>query len=86
MPKATTAILEDMSEHLRRTGQSCMTFPWPDFYDLCGRERIKSPFLDRLKTDALNSRHQLIVADGNNVVVVCRDYNFADFSAKKTRD
>ena len=80
MPKATTAILDDMSERLRRAGQSYMTFAWPDFYELCGRERLKTPFLDRLKNEALIGRHQLIVSYGNNVVVVCHDHNFADLS------
>ena len=73
MPKPTTDILDDMNERLRRAGLSYMTLPWSDFSKLCGRKRLKQPFLDRVRKEAPDSDHRLIVAYGRNVVVVCYD-------------
>ncbi len=70
-------IVDELEQRLRLAGQPCMTVPWPDFYRLCGRERMKQPFLDELRALA-SARFQLIVAYGRNAVVVCHDRNFAD--------
>ena len=60
-------------------GKPCMTLPWPDFYRLCGRVRMKQPFLDELR-ELASARFQLILAYGRNAVVVCHDRNFADIA------
>ena len=80
MLRGTTDIVDDLGDRLHKVGRSHMTVRWPDFYKLCGRERLKLPFLDKVKKEALNGRHQLIVAYGHNVVVICYDKNFDDIS------
>lgn len=82
VPRRTTDIVDDLGERLRLSGRPYMTIPWPDFYKLCGRERLKQPFLDDVEKEALNGRHQLAVAYGNNAVVICYDQNFADFQQR----
>ena len=72
-------IVNELEEHLRLAGKPCMTLPWPDFYRLCGRVRMKQPFLDELR-ELASARFQLIVAYGRNAVVVCHDRNFADIA------
>ena len=86
MPRRTTDIVDGLSERLRQAGRSYMTLPWPDFYELCDRERLKQPFLDSVQQEALNGRYQLVVAYGRNAVVICYDQNFADVPPKRTRE
>lgn len=77
MPRRTSAeIVDELNDLLRLAEQPSITLPWPDFYKLCGRERLKQPLLKDVENDA-KSRFQLIVAYGNNAVVVCHDRNFA---------
>ena len=83
MLRGTTDIVDDLGDRLHKVGRSHMTVRWPDFYELCSRERFKQRFLDKVTKEA-KSRHQLIVAYGDNVVVICYDKNFADFK-KPTR-
>ena len=83
MPRRSkTEVVEELDEILRRNGWSHMTLPWPDFYDLCGRERLKQPFLDGVQEHA-SSRFQLIVGYGRHVVIVCLDRNFADIASRQ---
>lgn len=74
-------VAEELNEILRRNDQSCLTLLWSDFYNLCGRERLKQPFLDDVR-DVASNRYQLIVAFGRHVVVVCHDRNFADIQSR----
>lgn len=77
MPRRTSdEIVDELNELLRLAEGPSITLPWPDFYELCGRERLKQPLLDEVRTRAA-SRFQLIVAYGHNAVVVCLDRNFA---------
>ena len=82
MPRQTDKIVYELNELLRLAGQSSITMPWSDFYELCERERLKQPLLDGVKKLAA-SRFQLIVAYGNNAVVVCHDRNFAPTNETK---
>ena len=74
--RSVADILEECNLRLRRAEQAYMTLTWPEFYELCGRERLKQPFLDKVQNVA-SGRFQLIVAYGQNAVMVCRDRNFA---------
>ena len=79
--QSASYVVDEINEILRRTGWACMTLPWPHFYELCGRERLKESFLDDVRQNA-SSRFQLIVAYGRNAVVVCHDRNFADVDSE----
>ena len=76
-------VAEELNEILRRNDWSNLTLPWSDFYELCGRERLKQPFLDDVQETA-SRRFQLIVAYGRHVVVVCHDRNFADIGSRES--
>ncbi len=75
MPKHVREIASDLNELLRKHGSPVMTFPWPKFYEICERDRIKSAFQDDLEEEA-SGHFQLIIAYGRNAVVVCHDRNF----------
>ena len=55
--RGTTDIVDGLGDRLHKVGRSHMTVRWPDFYKLCGRERLKQPFLDKVKKEALNGHH-----------------------------
>lgn len=76
MAKAPGDIADELNETLRKTGQPYVTLTWPEFYTVCDRERLKQPFLDGVQSEA-SGRFQLIVAYGQNAVMVCHDRNFA---------
>ena len=76
MSKTTTSIVDELNEILRRSGEPCMTMTWPEFYEVCQRERMKQPLQTGIQEQA-SGRYQLIVAYGHNAVVVCHDRNFA---------
>ena len=75
-------IVEEFDWRLRQVERPYMTLTWPEFYDLCGRERFKQPFLDNIRNTA-SGRFQLIVAYGHNAVLVCHDRNFAGVESKE---
>ena len=76
MSKTAASIVEDLNERLRKAGQPCMTMTWPDFYGLCQRERMRDPLQAKIR-ELASGRFQLIVAYGDNAVVICHDRNFA---------
>ena len=76
MSKSATEIVDDLNEMLRKSGRPYITLTWPEFYDICDRERLKQPLLDGVR-EAASGQFQLIVAFGHNAVVVCHDRNFA---------
>ena len=76
MPQSMNSIVEQINEYLRLSNDPYITVPWPDFYSLCGRRRMKKAFLDELRNQA-RDQFQLVVAYGRNVVIVCHDRNFA---------
>jgi len=77
MPKSADSIVDELHDALRRRSGDVLTIPWwPEFYELAERQRLKQAFLDTVQAMALNQR-QLVIAYGANVVVVCRDTNFA---------
>ena len=80
MAKAAGDIADELNEILRKTGQPYVTLTWPAFYRTCERERLKQPFLNVVQSEA-SGRFQLIVAYGQNAVLVCHDRNFAGETA-----
>lgn len=81
MSKSPTAIVDDLNEMLRKAGRPFMTLTWPEFYEICERERLKQPLMDGVREEA-SGKFQLVVAFGQNAVVVCHDRNFAEAREK----
>lgn len=79
MSKSAASIVDELNELLRKAGQPCMTLTWPEFYELCDRERMKRPLQNSIQEQA-SGQYQLIVAYGHNAVVICHDRNFATVS------
>ena len=80
--RSVTDIVQEFNDFMRRASQSYMTLRWPEFYELCGRERLKQRFLDGVR-EVASEHFQLIVAYGHNAIVVCHDRNFADITAEQ---
>ena len=80
--KSVDQTIEELDQELRRAEEPCITLTWPGFYNLCGRKRLKQPFLDNMQEMA-STRFQLIVEFGHNVVIVCPDQNFANVLPEK---
>lgn len=70
-------VVDELNRRQLLAERPCMTLDRSDFYGLCGRERLKQPFLDDIQENA-SGRFQLIVAYGDYAVVVCHDRNFAE--------
>lgn len=75
--RQTDDVVDELNRRLVLAGRPCMTLDRSGFYGLCGRERLKQPFLDDIRDNA-SGRFQLIVAYGGYAVVVCHDRNFAE--------
>ena len=80
--RSVVDIIEELNEFLRRSARPYLTLVWPEFYELCGRERLRFPFLEEVR-EAASERFQLVVGYGHNVVVVCHDRNFAKLDSEE---
>lgn len=67
-------IAENLNEILRKHGKDTLTVSWSEFYVFVERARIKPAFIEDLRV-ALR-QHSLIMAEGQAVVVISKDYNF----------
>ena len=76
MSKLAVDIVDELNEMLRKGGRPLMTLTWPEFYQICERERLKQPIMDGIREEA-SGKFQLVVAYGQNAVVICHDRNFA---------
>jgi hypothetical protein len=75
MAKPAQDVAEEIQELLRKNGKDVVTLPWPDFYKLAGRERMKDEFTSTLATRLRELG--LLVAYGQSVVLVAKDFRFA---------
>jgi hypothetical protein len=68
-------VAESIQELMRKNGVDVVTFTWPDFYKVSGRERIKVEF----QTDLAASLKALglLINFGSTVVLVAKDFSFA---------
>jgi hypothetical protein len=75
MPKSAAAVADEISEQMRKQAVQALTFPWPDFYETTGRERMKEAFQEQLSQSL--AAQSLLIVYGRATVVVCQDYNFS---------
>lgn len=68
-------VAEKIQELMRKGGVDVVTFTWPDFYKVSGRERIKVEFQADL-TSSLKALG-LMINFGSSVVLVAKDFSFA---------
>lgn len=68
-------VAENIQDLMRKNGVDVVTFTWPEFYKVSGRERIKVEFQSDLAASlkALG----LIIGFGSAVVAVLKDFGFA---------
>ncbi|WP_115323615.1 hypothetical protein [Pasteurella canis] len=72
MSKSVNAISNDLRDQLRLKGNNeCIMLSWPDFYKVCGRERLADVVTENIKK-ALQ-KEEIHIIYGNNVILV-RDF------------
>lgn len=75
MPMSVDETVDALNDDLRQTGGPVKTYTWPDFYQRFGITRFKNPRPDQIKEKA-SGKFGLIVAYGQNAVLVAHDRNF----------
>lgn len=75
MPTSPKGLADEITQHMRRNALDTLTMRWPAFYKFCGRERLKSGFVEAL-SDQLAHASILYVA-GESVVAFVKDFDFA---------
>lgn len=75
MAKSAQSVAEDIQELLRKNAIDVVTIPWPDFYKLAGRERIKDAFMAELSNKL--REFALLISYGQAVVLIGKDFKFS---------
>lgn len=75
MAASASDVADEIQDLLRKNGMDVITFPWPDFYKVCQRERLKDGFVEQLQKQ-LHTRGVLL-AQGDAVVLIGKDYKFS---------
>jgi uncharacterized FlgJ-related protein len=75
MAKSAQSVAEDIQELLRKNAIDVVTIPWPDFYKLAERERIKDAFMEELRSKL--REHALLISYGQAVVLIGKDFKFS---------
>ena len=75
MAKPAQTVASEIQEVLRKNAKDVVTFPWPDFYKVAGRERMKDAFTAEL-TVCLRE-FGLLINYGQSVVLVAKDFKFS---------
>lgn len=75
MARSAQAVAEDIQELLRKNTIDVVTIPWPDFYKLAGRERIKDAFMAELSNKL--REFALLISYGQAVVLIGKDFKFS---------
>jgi len=81
MAKSTKDVAEDIQHLLQINNKDVITFPWPDFYRVAKRDRIKDAFKDELETKL--NQLGLLVCYGQAVVLVAKDFRFSVVTVPK---
>ncbi len=76
MSRAPSVIADNIIEDMRKQNLDCATLPWPKFYLICQRDRIKDSFLKNLKREL--KKKSFLLVDGNAVISISKDFNFAE--------
>lgn len=75
MAKSIQTVAEEIQELMRKNAKDVVTLPWPDFYKVAGRERMKDAFMADLRQKL---REQgLLVCYGQAIVLVGKDFKFS---------
>ena len=74
MAKSAQSVAEDIQELLRKNALDVVTIPWPDFYKISGRERIKDAFMMELSNKL--REFALLISYGQAVVLIGKDFKF----------
>jgi len=69
--KSAQAVAKDINELMRLNKNECITLKWPQFYELCERERIADVVMDSIAKQL--KKNDLHIIYGNNVIIV-RDF------------
>ena len=75
MAKPVEEVAQDIQDTMRTNGVDVITFSWPEFYRVSGREKLKDVFLEDLKK-RLGTRN-LLACYGQAIVLVAKDFAFA---------
>lgn len=75
MATSVADVAEEIQSLLQKNGKDVITFPWPDFYEVAGRERMKDAFKSEL--DKALRMHGLLISYGQAVVLVGKDFKFS---------
>jgi hypothetical protein len=80
MPKPVSEVVLDAQNMLNSRGIDLVTLTWPEFYKLSDRERMKEEFMSELSKQLKSA--SLLVAYGNAIVILAKDYKFAPLPRK----
>lgn len=65
-------IADDIRDFLGRNGINAWAVPWPDFYEVVDRIRIRNDFKEKLEEEL--SKRSILISYGQAVVIIARDY------------
>lgn len=77
MPKSVESVADEIVQTMRRSNYNVLTVRWPEFYELCDRDRLRKGFLESLSARLAES--SILLAHGNSTVVLVRDYDFSPY-------
>ncbi len=75
MAKSIQTVAEEIQELMRKNAKDVVTLPWPDFYKVAGRERMKDAFMADLRQKLRELG--LLVCYGQAIVLVGKDFKFS---------
>lgn len=75
MPRSVKAIVDEISDHMRRNSLDVLTMRWPAFYTFCERDRMKDSFWDKLIKQL--KEQSILLTRGHAIVVFVKDFDFS---------
>ena len=75
MAKTIADVAADMQAIIRKISFDVVTFSWAEFYEIAGRERIKSEFMTGLEQEL--RKKNLLLKEGQAIVLLAKDYAFS---------
>ena len=74
MAASPKQIADVIVEKIRRNDLNAITYSWKEFYEVCDKERIREAFVEKL--EAALEEHGFLLAQGNNIVLVVKDFRW----------
>lgn len=75
MSKKIEALDEDLSQELRAKAKDVLAYSYPGFYAVADRDRLRDSF--NIEFERALKGHALLVAWGQSIVAVLKDYRFS---------